>query len=198
MGYYRAGFDVVGLDNRPQPRYPFQFVQGDALRPPFDLRNFDAIHASPPCQEYTKARLMHPRKHLDHVAAVRRMLMASGKPYVIENVPGAPLECPIELCGCMFGLAVNRRRLFETSFALLGPPHLRGHGPRSLLKTAPRGIYDRGQGGLVTVAGNNFCPVAGGKAMGIDWMIGKELSQAIPPAYCEYIGKRILEHLESA
>src|SRR5574337_20985 len=112
MGYHRAGFDVVGVDINPQQRYPFEFHQADAMT--FDLSGFDAIHASPPCQAYT---VLGGREDLSHypdlVDAVRERLQASGKPWIIENVPGAPLRDPITLCGAMFGLRRYRHRLFE-------------------------------------------------------------------------------------
>ena len=115
MGYHRAGFEVVGVDINPQPNYPFAFVQGDALNPPVDLQSFDVIHASPPCQRYSSAVLIKNRsKHPNYIQQVRTMLQASGKFYVIENVPGSPLKNPMKLCGTMFVLNVVRHRLLET------------------------------------------------------------------------------------
>ena len=131
MGYHRAGFDVVGVDNVPQPRYPFEFVLGDALDSSMDVTTFDAIHASPPCQRFTALKVMHNAKeHPDMLTPCREMLRATGLPYVIENVPGAPMEDPVTLCGTMFGLGVHdaelwRHRLFERMMGLpefAGPP----------------------------------------------------------------------------
>lgn len=205
VGYHRAGFDVVGVDLAPQPRYPFTFVQGDALEYlAAHGSEFDAIHASPPCQRYTVARTIHDSggRHPDLVEPVRNLLLAIGKPWVIENVMGAPLQRAIVLCGLMFGLRVLRHRVFESSHLLLVPPHPRH--PAHLTTgtvTAKRGGkgsgYSTGAGGLVCVAGNNFVREAGAAAMGIDWpMSRKELAQAIPPAYTHYIGKRLLEQIQ--
>jgi DNA (cytosine-5)-methyltransferase 1 len=209
MGYYRAGFDVVGIDNRPQPRYPFRFIQGDALRPPVDLREFDAIHASPPCQRYSSIGFLNSGKvgshetHPDLVDPIRDMLVDSGLPWVMENVPCSPLRRPVLLCGSMFGLLVRRHRLFETSFLLLTPEckhHLQnGEFPCGVSKKLRAG-RKKATSSVVSVWGG----VGGSKgskalwceAMGIDWMRRKELAQAIPPAYTEYIGKQLLRYIE--
>lgn len=127
-GYHRAGFDVTGVDLRPMSRYPFPFIQADALEYLREHGNsFDAIHASPPCQRYTVARTIHQsgERHPDLVAPTRELLLASGKPWIMENVVGAPMGCSVVLCGLMFGLRVLRHRLFEASFVLLVPEHPR-------------------------------------------------------------------------
>ena len=181
MGYHRVGFEVVGVDINTQPHYPFEFHQADALTYP--LEGFDAYHASPPCQRYT-SMLNHgltPReKHSDLVAQTRSILIATGKPYVIENVRGAPLLRPIMICGETFGLRVTRHRYFECNFTLISPEHLphRGTGIR---KQNDGGYYYR-------VYGHETGKASWGKAMGINWMRTPELAQAVPPAYTEYIG----------
>jgi DNA (cytosine-5)-methyltransferase 1 len=123
MGYFRAGFtEIVGVDIKPQPRYPFTFVQGDATNPPVDLSKFDAIHASPPCQAYSTTQSIYDRDHPRLLDAVRALLIQAGLPYVIENVEGAPLLNPIMLCGQMFDLPVYRHRLFESQPPTPPPP----------------------------------------------------------------------------
>lgn len=189
MGLHRAGFDVTGVDIRPQPRYPFRFAQADATQPPFDLHAFDFIWASPPCQAFTMAQnaAKNAHAHPNHIPAVRAMLRASGVPYAIENVVGAPLENPAILCGLAFGLNVKRHRLIETSFFMLVPPcpsHdqdyfvIFGHEVRS---------RRTGHG-----AGRKNKIAEGRAAMGIDWMTRGELSESIPPAYGEFVGRAAL------
>ncbi len=191
-GYAKAGFEVVGVDLHPQPRYPFEFHQADAMT--FDLSGFDAIHASPPCQAYT---VLGGREDLSHypdlVDAVRERLQAAGVPWIIENVPGAPLRDPITLCGAMFGLRSYRHRLFESSAQLVAPPH-----PKHEVRVNRRGENRRehwANGGFITITGDVgvYC---GPEAMGVDWMSGNELSQAIPPAYTEFLGRQLLAHTE--
>lgn len=189
MGYYRAGFDVTGVDIAPQPRYPFAFVQGDALEyVAAHGHEYDAIHASPPCQAYSKTQRIQGNQHPDLIAATRGVLQATGRPYVIENVPGAPLLNPVQLVGSMFGLRTMRPRLFECSFAVpfrLAPPPAARHAKMGRL--AREGEY-------VHIAGHGH---AGQwrEAMGIDWMTRDGLSQAIPPAYTEYVGAHLLQAL---
>ncbi len=199
MGYSRTGFEVVGVDNRPQPRYPFEFHQCDAIAYCGVYgHKFDAIHASPPCQAYTVARHIHGGEHPDLVEATRHALTIAQTVnedliWVIENVRGAPLHSAIMLCGTMFDLGVYRHRLFEFSSNMpkpmppFHPQHTKGTG-------AHRG-YSTGREGMVCVAGNNFVRTAGAKAMGIDWMTRPELAQAIPPAYTEWVGERLLAHI---
>ena len=198
MGYHRAGFDVVGVDIAPQPNYPFTFHEHDAL----DFlvkygRVFHAVHASPPCQRYTVGRHIHRSgdRHPDLVDRTRVELELNGVPWVMENVIGSPLRNPAVLCGLMFGLRVIRHRLFEASFLLMAPPHPRH--PRGELTGSCKG-YSTGAHGFVTVAENNFVRTAGAEAMGIDWMrTRKELAQAIPPAYTEFVGRQLMAVIES-
>ena len=199
MGYHRAGFDeIVGVDNRPQKRYPFTFVLGDALEYVAEHgREFDMIHASPPCQRYSVTRSIHGNgdSHPDFVAATRMALQETGKPWVIENVPGAPLINPLILCGTMFPeLRVYRHRLFESS-----PPVYFAPGQCSHTFTMPpRGMYhtlDKYE--YITCVAHNFQAESGRIAMAIDWMTRDELAQAIPPAYTEYIGGQMLRHMEA-
>lgn len=199
VGYHRAGFTrIVGVDNRKQKNYPFDFVQGDALEYLLSHgHEFDAIHASPPCQAHTTLRSLHPHKEYpDLIPETRGLLEQSGKPWAIENVPGAPLKAGVVLCGTMFGLRVYRHRWFETPFMIMQPDH-----PKHVIRAgAPGTKGGRGRkahfmaGGFVTVCGN--VGSYAGPAMGIDWMTGEELSQAIPPAYTEFIGARLLEYMK--
>jgi DNA (cytosine-5)-methyltransferase 1 len=190
MGYARAGFDVIGVDIASQPRYPFEFVQRDAMTYPLD--GFDAIHASPPCYDHIRTR---PGLR-DHgtgwmLAETRNRLQAQVVPWIIENVPGAPMRADFKLCGCMFGLDVRRERWFETSWHgfAMNPGHdhsrpavtIYGHGGSRSHMRAQRGAY---------------VPLTESRAaMGISWMDTAELTQAIPPAYTQHVGRQLLEHL---
>lgn len=205
-GYQRAGFYVVGVDNRPQPRYAGdEFVQADAMT--FPLEGFVALHASPPCQAYSAGSAL-PRtgRHEDLVALVRERLVASGLPYVIENVIGAPLQSPILLCGTSLGLAADghdlaRHRLFETSWPmpLLSTPAC-ACGGRPVI-----GIYGQraktSRGATLTIRtsrwGRPQSLSVGGEAMDIDWMTWDELTQAIPPAYTEHVGGYLMREVEA-
>jgi len=194
MGYHRAGFDVVGVDNRPQKRYPFEFHQADALE--FIAQHgheFDVIAASPPCQAYSVTRSLHSNEHPDLVAATRDALRATGKPYVIENVPGAPLTNYVILCGTMFGLQVIRHRWFECEPPILFAPASCNHTGRTGQSKGQYHTLDKSD--LITCVGHNFQARSGRIAMGIDWMTRDELAQAIPPAYTEWLGRRILAAL---
>lgn len=190
MGYHRAGFDVTGVDIEPQPRYPFRFIQADALT--FALDTYDAIHASPPCQDHMKTPTHNQAEHGTGwmLPATRERLAASSLPWVIENVPGAPLRPDIELCGCMFPeLRTRSKRWFETSwraFALM-PAHDHSREVLNRFRTM-HGPYFRRHGHVPTRR-----EVA--LAMCIDWMSGSEHQQAVPPAYTEYIGRALIEHL---
>jgi DNA (cytosine-5)-methyltransferase 1 len=184
MGYRQAGWEVVGVDIHPQPRYPFEFHQSDALK--FLLEHheeFDAFHASPPCQAWTKAQRLQKNDHPDFIAATRSAFELIGKPWVIENVPDSPLINPVELCGCMFsGLGTYRPRLFETSFGICQPPH-----QEHLAKTTKMGRSPR-DGEYMHVVGNFSGVDKAREAMGIPWMTRDELAESIPPSYTEYIG----------
>ena len=203
QGYHLAGFEVVGVDIAPQPHYPFEFYQANALEYVAEHgREFDVIHASPPCQAYCSFRRLNEAlgrdqsRHPDLIAATRAALRATGsKVYVIENVPNAPLIEPILLCGEMFGLRVFRHRLFEVNRFLLAPPHPRH--PRGSTTNAYRGVSAFVYGAThISVAGNNFRLGDAKAAMGIDWDVTRrEISQMIPPAYTRWLGGRLMEIL---
>lgn len=197
VGYARAGFEVVGVDINPQTRYPFEFHQADWFEYLMaHWSEFDLIAASPRCQLYSvTASLATGDYPSEELVQVREALEWTGKPYIIENVPGAPLINPLMLCGTMFGLRVIRHRLFECKPVLWWPPASCCHWAR----VAPifgKGSYDKSGYEFVTVVGRNCPPGIGGPAMGIDWMTGSQLSQAIPPAYTKFIGERIKEIIQ--
>lgn len=203
MGYHRAGFEVVGVDIDPQPRYPFEFIQHDALMlDPEFLASFDAIHASPPCQSYSDLAKRNgnadawPRL----IEPVREMLQCLNVPYIIENVEGAPLLNPTVLCGTMFpGLRVIRHRLFESNIELTTPPH----GKHPLVFThdkrkAHYGKLDQNTS-FVQVTGGGNSSIANAKAaLGIEWMNKRELNESIPPAYTEYLGMALIRAAKQA
>ena len=199
MGYHRAGFEVVGVDHLPQKNYPFEFHQADVLEYLAEHGSeFDVIHASPPCQAFTNLRFIHGKNYPDMIDATRDLLVLSGKYYVIENVRGAKLNASLMLCGTMFPeLRVIRHRYFETYPILAFPPAQCDHwgtvSGNAAWNEAGRvtpslKLYD-----FLTVTGNDYIADDGRKAMQIDWMTKKELSQAIPPAYTEFIGRMIME-----
>lgn len=182
VGLYRAGFDVVGVDRVYSKNYPFPVIVHDALdiESVLDVSAFDFIWASPPCQEHSKARGNAPTKHACIIAPMREILRRSSRPYVIENVEAAPIRADVILTGDMFGLNTYRKRHFETGgFLCLAPAP---PGPRFGPETRP---------GSVTVAGGGNADFAACcEAMEIDWMTRRELSQAVPPAYAEYIARQ--------
>lgn len=191
MGLHRAwpGAEIVGVDIKPQPRYPFTFVQGDAVT--HHLEGFDFIWASPPCQAHTTLKARHQdRDYPCFISGTRGRLKAAGVAYCIENVVGAPLLKPIRLCGSVFDLKVRRHRLFEASFPFLELPcaHAAQGRPIDVSGTGARRVKPRtdGKGGNPNKPRNL---AEAREAMGIDWMSRKEISQAIPPAYSEFIGK---------
>ena len=199
-GYSEAGFEVVGVDIKFQPNYPYDFVVHDALalHPDF-LSSFDAIHASPPCQSYSDLAKRNgnadawPRL----IEPVRQMLTNSGLPYIIENVEGAPLMNPVVLCGTMFkGLRVIRHRLFESNFPIFVPKH--GKHPKVHTFDKRKAHYGKTHDmrDFVQVTGGGNCTIAAARdAMGIAWMNKGELNEAIPPAYTRLIGKQLLDYL---
>jgi DNA (cytosine-5)-methyltransferase 1 len=189
MGLHRAGFEVVGVDIRPQPRYPFEFHQADALTFPTD--GFDFIWASPPCQAYSwSAKRWKDVERADLLDPIRQRLLKQPAPFVIENVVGAPLRVDLVLTGQMFGLRVIKRRHFELhGFWTMQPPNVKpgriGFGPDDFVTVAGHG--GDGSGRL-----SNWQD-----ATGIDWMTKPEMAEAIPPAYSEFIGKAAIQHIES-
>ena len=201
-GYYNAGFDVIGVDHEPQPRYPYEFYQADALA---FLRLLDptrrdirAIHASPPCQAFSDLQKQNKRSYPDLIGPTRDLLDAIGLPYVIENVEGAPLRNPTMLCGTMFpGLRVIRHRLFETTFSLSPPAHLKHplvftHDKRK----AHYGQLDEMTAYVQVTGGGNCSVAAASDAMGIDWMLKRELNEAIPPAYTQFVGRELMKEVQ--
>jgi DNA (cytosine-5)-methyltransferase 1 len=206
MGYHRAGFDVVGVDNAPQKHYPFEFIQGDALAPPVDITQFDAIHASPPCQGYSRLRHLPWLKDRNYPLLVKPVwdwCVSTELQFVIENVEDC-WEMPHStvLCGLALGLPMYRHRRFGSSILIMAPPHGRherpifpgarlnnryahsagvtGILPSPAGHTSMHGLYDRVRA-----------------AMDIDWMTRDELTQAIPPAYTEFIGRQIMDRLRA-
>ena len=208
VGYHRAGFDVVGVDITFQKNYPYEFHQADALAYVAEHgHEFDAIHASPPCQAFSKTRTLHNNEHPDLVAPTREALEATGKPYIIENVVGAPLLDPLMLCGTEFGmtaldvdgvpLKVLRHRLFESNIPLTRRGEC-DHDPSILTAS----IY--GAGGGWTPEHRDSPTRRGGyvphtdvcrELLGVDWTTKHELSQVVPPAFTEHLGKQLIQHI---
>ncbi|HJT92944.1 MAG TPA: DNA methylase [Mycobacterium sp.] len=200
-GYSQAGWDVIGVDNQPQPNYPFVMIQGDAVE---YLRNllkwlavrsspFAAVHASPPCQRWSKMSACRPRlrdEYPDLIGPTRELLERTGLPYVIENVPGAPLRDPAVLCATMFGREeLFRHRLFETNWPLIVPEHL-----PHLLPSSRAGHWRPGT--AMSISGH-IAPVAKARElMAIDWTTRDELAEAIPPYYSEFVGLQLLAAVE--
>jgi len=190
MGIHRAGFEVTGVDIKPQPRYPFQFIQADAME--FPLEGYDFVWASPPCQRYTHAQ--HAAKnrdaHPDLVPETREKLIAWGGPWIMENVPGSPVFPHFILCGSMFGLELRRHRLFETSAPIFSLVPKCDHS-RKIYSVFGHGSGNRNRSDWGTVADWK-------RAMGIDWMVRDELSQAIPPAYSEFLCRQVMRVLTTS
>jgi DNA (cytosine-5)-methyltransferase 1 len=203
MGYHRAGFEVTGVDIKNQKRFPFEFIQADAIEVLNDLdfiSQFDVITASPPCQTHSATRHLRDAqggttKKIDLIPETRAGLIASGKTYVIENVVGAPLINPITLCGSSFNLKVRRHRMFESNVQLMGLPcdhksQGRPVGVYGAMNDNPQGM-DRKTGKYVFGGKTAETIEQAREAMAIDWMIWGELVEAIPPAYTEFIGNQL-------
>ena len=200
MGYARAGFEVVGVDLSPQPNYPFEFIQADALTLDRDfLESFDAVHASPPCQSYSDLAKRNGNGHMwpRLIEPVRALLVSLGVPYIMENVEGAPLLDPVVLCGTMFPeLRVIRHRLFESNVTLMAPAHQKH--PLVFTHDKRKSHYGKLDQNVafVQVTGGGNCSIANARiAMGIDWMTKGELNEAIPPAYTEYLGRQVRRYI---
>ena len=192
-GYAAVGFEVHGVDLKHGKRYPFTYVRADVLdvlRDKNYLDQFDVIHASPPCQTHSITQHLRNAQgkttsKLDLIPETRAALIESGKPYIIENVPGSPLINPIQLCGSSFGLKVRRHRLFESNMALVGS--VCDHKSQG----RPIGVY----GSLndeIPKGGKTAATIDEARnAMGISWAIWTELVEAIPPAYTKYLGGQL-------
>jgi DNA (cytosine-5)-methyltransferase 1 len=192
MGYHRAGFEVTGIDLKHGKRYPFNYIKGnvrDYLHTEF-LSGFDVIAASPPCQTHSSTKHLRNAQgrstsKIDMIEEVRNALVASGKKYVIENVPNAPLINPIQVCGSAFGLKVRRHRLFESNVKLVGTNcHHKQQGK-------PVGIYGSMRDEIPNGGHTAKTMKEANEAMGIDWLIWGELKEAIPPAYTHFIGQQL-------
>lgn len=213
VGYHRAGFDVTGVDNEPHPDYPFELVQADALAVLRNggsgwsrggrfvaLRDFDVIHASPPCPRYSTMTGPRRDEHPDLIPVVRDLLTAWGGTYIIENVEGARrvMRHPVKLCGSSFGLRVRRHRYFESNGPLLWSmpcDHTAQGNPVGVYGDHPDSkLYLRGNG---TRRGAKAVSIEDAQdALGIDWITTwDDLADAIPPAFTEFLGSQLLEHL---
>lgn len=196
VGYHRAGFTVVGVDIAPQPNYPFDCFVADAMT--FPLDGVDAIHASPPCQHFSKMSNCRPglaATYPDLVDPIRQLLRATDLPYVIENVEGAPLENPIRICGTGLGMTLQRHRLFESNVALWSVPCAHG---QNAYNPAYKHATNRTRRRVPVIGEWRIPKRLQDEAMGIDWMTLTELSEAIPPAYTEHIGAQLLAQMELA
>lgn len=217
MGYSRAGFEVVGVDIRPMPRYPFEFHQGDALE--FIREHgheFDAIHASPPCQAFTQMAAKYRGKggiadsHPDLLTPTRALLKTFHQPWIIENVQGAKhhMQATVSLHGGMFGLGVHRPRLFESNVMLLAAkaPHTlepigvygtQPDGRRVGTRTRNNGNWRTARVPKKSVMRSARSIEEAREAMGIPWMTWEEIREAVPPVYCEFLGKQLMTYIEA-
>jgi len=195
MGYKLAGFEVVGIDIKKGKRYPFEYHQRSVLElTAEDLERYDLIHSSPPCQLFSATRHLRNAQgkksdKMDLIEPTRRLLIESGKPYIIENVVGAPLIDPVRLCGSSFGLKVRRHRLFESNMPL------KGSECDHKAQGRPVGIYGSMKDEIPNGGRTAKSMDEAKEAMGIDWMIWSELVEAIPPAYTQYLGEQSKDYL---
>ena len=197
MGYHLAGFEVVGIDIKKQKRYPFEFIQADALEVLQDidyLKTFDVLAGSPPCQTHSITQHLRNAQgkstdKIDLIPQTREGFIKSGKPYVIENVPGAPLIDPVVMCGSSFGLKVRRHRLFESNLQLTSS--ICDHKSQG----KPVGIYGSMRDEIPNGGHTAKSIEQAREAMGIDWMIWGELVEAIPPVYTQTIGNEIIKQI---
>lgn len=201
MGYHQAGFEVVGVDIEPQPRYPFRFIQADALEflarliESGEVEEYALIHTSPPCQlDSVMTPMAYRQNHPDLIGPTRQLLLKANRPFVIENVSGArhKLLNAVMLCGSMFGLSIWRHRYFETyPFWLMSPATCR-HDFKPVLITDNGGPNANGWG-----KPRKRTPIETKRqAIQINWMTGDEITEAIPPAYTKWIGLQMLEMMK--
>jgi DNA (cytosine-5)-methyltransferase 1 len=194
MGYHRAGFEVIGVDIEPQPNYPFEFHQADALHFLAEhWREFVAAHASCPCQFYSGMSACRPglaQEYPDLIAATRGLLDLTGLPYVMENVPRSPLRPDLMLCGAMFGRALYRHRIFESNVFLWQPEH-----PKHMVRASKAGHWEPGT--VISVSGNCGPIALAREVMDIGWTNRRELAESIPPYFTEHIGTQLLAHLNA-
>ena len=196
-GYQDAGFEITGVDNDPAngkryPAWPMMggFITADAIEYVREYgREYDAIHASPPCQAFTLCQRSPEQYHHWRERPPHKGVLDAGGLWVIENVPGAPLNDPIELCGAMFGLQTYRHRWFETSFPLTPPPH-----PEHVAATTKMGRAPI-DGEFMHIVGNFIGVDRGRKVMGMPWASREGLREAVPPAYTEHIGHQLAAHV---
>lgn len=207
-GYRYAGWEVIGVDIERQPRYPYEFLQRDVMEPGLlehlvDTYRPAAIHASPPCQAYSPLNNINRKSYPDLVAPIRGMLVATGIPWIIENVPQAPLNNPLILCGSMFGLRLYRHRAFESSIELVGRKH-----PNHTARCSRNGSLPTRDKPFMTVTGGKHSRAWQLKAceyMGLPWLAAgshplktaiREVSEAIPPAYAWWVGKQLIDAID--
>jgi DNA (cytosine-5)-methyltransferase 1 len=196
-GYAAAGFEVHGVDLKHGKRYPYIYLRADVLDVLQDdnfIQQFDVIHASPPCQTHSITQHLRNAQgkttsKIDLIPQTRAALIASGKPYIIENVPGSPLINPVQLCGSSFNLKVRRHRLFESNMPI------KGTGCNHKAQGRPIGVYGSLNDQIPNGGRTAVNITEARQAMGIDWAIWTELVEAIPPVYTDYLGAQIVSWL---